>query len=113
MIEKGRLVPNVDVVALDGSRKKLWDFRQQCHLLLLVGDRPAVEAQAARLAERQKTLAWLSLQVLPTASAPEGFPPGAHAIDRYGELIESYPFSEDLPDRIEKDFIYYEACHCG
>ncbi len=112
MLEKGKLVPNVDITGFDGSTKKLWDFRQKCHVLVLVGDAVRVKAVEAKLATLQKTLTWLGLEVVATATAPEGFSEGAFAVDRFGELMEIYPLDESIADRLEKDFTYYEACHC-
>jgi hypothetical protein len=111
MLEIGKLVPNIPLTLPDGSRRSLWDFRQKSHVLVLVGAAAAVRDAAQRLAERKKTLVWLNLEVVPTAQA-DGLPAGAHAVDRYGDLVGSYVLDDTLADRVEKDFIYYEACHC-
>lgn len=112
MIEKGKLIPDAAITTLDGKTGRLWDFRQKCHLLLLVGDRETVSRLDARLAERQKTLVWLGVQVVAPAHPLPDYPAGAYAIDRFGELLEIYPLTDSLPDDIERDFLNYEACHC-
>lgn len=114
MLETGKLVPNANLTLIDGSTRALWDFRQKSHILVLVGDEAGVRGMAARLADpaRRKALVWLNVEVVATARAPEPFSAGAYAIDRFGELLGTYPLDDSLPDRIEKDFLYYEACHC-
>ena len=112
MLEKGKLVPDAEITGIDGTRKHLWDFRQACHLLFLVGEPDTVALLSVKLAERQKTLTWLGIQVFATSQTLADYPPAGYAIDRYGELIEIYALDESLPDKIERDFLNYEACHC-
>ncbi|MBV9080632.1 MAG: hypothetical protein JO102_05895 [Elusimicrobia bacterium] len=108
-LQKGKLFPDIEVEAQDGQRHRLWDFRQKTHLLLVCGS--AGEALAS-LERNKKALDWLSVRVIATPTVPPGLAARAYGIDRYGELLESYELDGSLAERVEKDFTYYESCHC-
>jgi len=46
MLEKGKLVPDVEFTTFDGARRKIWEWRQKSHVLLLIGAPEAVSAAA-------------------------------------------------------------------
>ena len=110
MFLKNELVPDVELTDLAGQRHRLWDYRQKTHLLLVLGDN-AARADAA-LGARRKTMEWLGVRVLAAATPPPGFESGAFAIDRYGRFIEAFALDDDLAERVEKEFLYYDARHC-
>ncbi len=110
MIEKNKLVPDIEITDLSGEKFRLWDFRQKTHLLVLFGA-GAAEAKA-KLDEKKKIMDWLGLRIIAGGAPPAEFPAGAAAIDKFGRLIATYPLTDDLGDIVEKDLIYYEAKHC-
>jgi len=110
MIQNNKLVPDVEITDLSGQKLRLWDFRQKTHLLVLFGA-GAAEAKT-KLDDKKKIMDWLGLRVIASGAPPEGFPTGALAIDKFGQVINTYPFTDDLADVVEKELIYYEAKHC-
>lgn len=110
MIQKNQLVPDIAITDLAGQIHRLWEFRQKTHLLILFGE--GADRAGDALAEKKKIMDWLGLRVIACGAPPDGFSAGAVAIDRFGRLMETYPLTDDLADRVEKDLIYYEARHC-
>lgn len=110
MLKKNDLLPDIEIDDLSGRKHRLWDYRQKTHLLLLFGE-GASRVEAA-LAEKKKLMEWLGVRVIAFGAAPDGFEAGAFAVDRYGRFIDRFPFGDDLADRVEKEFLYYEARHC-
>jgi hypothetical protein len=115
MFEKGKLIPNIEVMDQRGVRHALWDYRQKTHVALIVDASLSADGRAALAtgaAERQKTWEWLGVRVLVAGSAPDGVADGVYAIDRYGELWDILPLGDGLWERLEKSYMYYEACNC-
>ena len=110
MYLKNELLPDIEITDLSGQKHRLWDYRQKTHLVLLVGD-GASRAEAAFTA-RKKVMDWLGVRVIACGAPPAGLENGATAIDRYGRYLDSFPLDEELPDRVEKEFLYHEARHC-
>lgn len=109
-MQKNELVPDIEITDLAGKKYRLWDLRQKSHLLLLFGDGAA--AADAALAAKKKLIDWLGVRVIACGAPPAGFEAGASAVDRYGRFITLFPFDGELVDRVEKEFVYYEARHC-
>jgi hypothetical protein len=107
---KNELLPDIEITDVDGQKHRLWDYRQKTHLVLLFGDGAA--ASAAGLTAKRKVLDWLGIRVIACGPPPAGFEVGATGVDRYGRFLDHWPFGDDLIDRIEKEFLYYEARHC-
>jgi hypothetical protein len=116
MLQKGQLLPDITLSDDTGQSHRLWDYRQKTHLaLLLVPDASADELRAHKeaIASRRKTWDWLHLKILVVTQPVDGFFAGIQAIDRYGKFIASFPASVEAWADVEKEFIYYEARHCG
>ena len=110
MFLKNELLPNIEMVDRAGAVHRLWDYRQKTHLLLLFGNRAS--AGEAAMEAKKKTLDWLGVRVIACPLPPADLEPLAYAVDRYGRFIDAYPIDQDLAERVEKDFLYYEARHC-
>ena len=109
------LVPNLKAVTRDGKNVFLWDYRQKCHTVLIHEPSAAPETfQAWTEAAKQdpKLWDWLDVQFLQSAEPKEALAAGIYEIDRYGHLIQFVPNGQWNLERIEKDFISYEACNC-
>jgi hypothetical protein len=110
MFLKNELLPDIEIVDLTGKGQRLWDFRQKTHLLLIFGE-GAARVDAA-LAAKRKLWDWLGVRIIACAQPAPGFENGAYAVDRYGRFIEWFALDDELADRAEKEFLYYDARHC-
>ena len=114
-LQTGKLVPNLTITPYTGAPQALWDFRQKSHVVVIYDPqaKPGIVAhwQAAIDADRPQW-SWLNVTVLIAKAVSEPLEPGVYAIDRYGEFMTTLPLAHWSFDTLEKEFIYYEACHC-
>ena len=114
-LQAGKLIPNWSIKDRDGEKHTLWDYRQKSHLVLIYDpkrEKETVEHWKQAIAADRKQWDWLNVKVLLVADAPQELAPGIYTIDRYGLFISSFPLSNWNFDDLEKEFLYYEACHC-
>ena len=115
VLEPGKRIPDWEVKDSEGTMHRLWDYRQKSHLLLI--NEPDSDPQTRQrwlsaIEADRKQWDWLNVRVLVVAGPPQGLPPGAHAIDRYGLFINTFPSAHWQFDDLEREFLYYEARHC-
>jgi len=108
-------MPDWIVHASDGTVRRLWDYRQRSHLVLL--NDPKAEASERRrwseaIASDRKRWDWLQVSFLVADRVPQAEAPGAYLIDRYGRLLAHYAPGQWTFDDIEREFLYHEARHC-
>jgi hypothetical protein len=112
---KGELIPNWVVQDHEGKSHSLWDFRQKSHVALLydpASGEETVKRWLGAIAADQKQWDWLNVKFIVVSSAPKEMAPGIYAIDRYGTFLNAFPTSHWNFDTLEREFLYYEACHC-
>lgn len=113
MLNKGKLIPDIQVTGTDGQSIRLWDYRQKGHLLLvLVRDAARREKWAADVKAHQKLWDWLSIRPMMIQAAPEGWTEAAYGIDRFGHFLEKFSLDDSLWECVEREFLYHEARHC-
>lgn len=108
-------MPDVALTDGKGLSCQLWDFRNRSHVGMVVlplAEGASLAAWLALSTEHQKTWEWLGVKFFGAAPSPLSLEPGVYAIDRYGGFIGHVPFGPELWERIEKEFLYYEAKHC-
>jgi hypothetical protein len=106
------MMPDRDVLDLQGRPRRLKEFRRRSHVLLYWN--PAGDAEAwakAREAESQRWT-WLQTALVRPAAPPEDVPPGIHLISRWGDLVESFPPIPWSTDRLEEEILRFEDRDC-
>jgi hypothetical protein len=112
MFEKGKLTPDMEILDAAGDTHRLWDFRNRTHVVVVADkDKSAVDRQLALAAEMRKTWDWLGVRFF-SAAQPSPIDPGLYAVDRFGMFIVCLPFTADVWEKLEKEFIYHDAKHC-
>jgi len=112
----GERLSNFTFKTYEEQSFSLWDFRQKSHLILIWDPSLTLTAQSKILREREEQIQrwnWLGLKVLIVKEVSPALDPGVYAIDRFAELIRIFPLTDWSWDMLEKEFLYYEACHCG
>ncbi|HEX7897435.1 MAG TPA: hypothetical protein VF950_06725 [Planctomycetota bacterium] len=100
-----------DVVDLQGRPRRLKEFRRRSHVLLYWDPKADVEAWTkAREAEAQRWI-WLQTVLVRPAAAPD-VDPGIHFINRWGELVESFPPTPWDTARLEEVILRFEDRDC-
>ena len=115
MFEKGKLFSDVPLVDAAGASLRLWDLRNKTHAAFFVfpaGKAAELKEKFGQAAGHQKTWDWLAVKFFGMDGADDGFDPGVYLIDRFGGFINYWPYSADMWEKIEKDYLYYEARHC-
>ena len=110
MYRKNELLPDIELTDLTGQKHRLWDLRQKTHLVLLFGE--SASRGQTLLAGRKKLMDWLGVRVIACGAPSAGLTEGAVAVDRYGRYLETFAIDDQLPERLEKEFVYHEARHC-
>ncbi len=113
--QTGKQVPNLTVTPYQGPPQALWDFRQKSHVVLIYDPQAKADTVSrwqAAIAADQPQWSWLNVTVLVVKAVSEPLAPGVYAIDRYGEFMTQLPLAHWSFDTLEREFIYYEACHC-
>lgn len=97
-----------DVRDLAGRPRRLKDFRRRSHVLIYRD--PAADLEAwtrARLADRDRWI-WLQTELV-TAEEVE---PGIHFVNRWGELVQSFPPSPWDSGRLEDEILRFDDRDC-
>jgi hypothetical protein len=106
------VIADRDVLDLEGRPRRLKEFRRRSHVLLYVDPTADVPAwTAARKAEAQRWI-WLQAALARPAEPPADLPPGIHFINRWGELVASFPPSPWDSARLEEEILRFDDRDC-
>ena len=114
-LQPGQRIPNWSIKDHQGQKHTLWDYRQKSHIVLLYdpdSQAETVHRWLVAIEADRKQWDWLNVKILVVKEAPKGLVPGVYAIDRYGLFLNRYPATNWKFDDLEREFLYYEACHC-
>lgn len=104
------MVTDRDVLDLRGDTRRLKEFRRRKHVLLWWD--PAGDVEAWRKAREAESQRWIWLQTELVRPAAPDMEPGIHFINRWGELVASFPPSPWNSEKLEEEILRFDDRDC-